>query len=87
MEKEPEGWIVKSGTRIDNFICEKIEVIEKEHVMSDEMKLFFGKLLELKEFVRYEARACQDASYCDTYCSEILENVYEKLDAIIKEKK
>ena len=59
----------------------------EEHKIPENMKIFFEKLLELKAFVKEESERCHDACYSDTYSSEILDNVYERLDAIIKEKK
>jgi hypothetical protein len=68
--------------------------MEKEtHVASPEMKLFFGKLLELKAFVKRELEtSCKQKS--TKGCTSVprgshdlfAQQVYDQLDAIIKEK-
>lgn len=62
----------------------------QEHVMSDEMRLFFGKLLELKEFVSRDKKrwsnwdqSCQVSLAIHTH---MIDEIYQRLDAIIKEK-
>lgn len=51
-----------------------------EHETSEEMKLFFGKLLSLKKFVEesIEHKRCT---------MECLVSIYEQLDSCIKEEK
>ena len=63
--------------------------MEKEtHVASPEMKLFFEKLLSLKEYVKEQDMATLDSpGYCDANARHIISTIYERLDAIIKEKK
>jgi hypothetical protein len=49
----------------------------QEHVASDEMKLFFTKLLDLKKFVQTKYQKSEHP---------VLKEVFDKLDEIIKEK-
>lgn len=66
----------------------------QEQVMSDEMKLFFSKLLELKAFVKKEIETSNNQK-CTKGCTSIprgchdlfAQQVYDQLDSIIKEKK
>lgn len=51
---------------------------EKEFFPPDELKLFFDKLLDIKQYVKEAASNSKD---------KVLHEIYEKLDAIIKEKK
>lgn len=52
----------------------------KEHEASEEMKLFFGKLLALKKFVETSIEHKR-------FTIECLVSIYEQLDSCIKEKK
>jgi len=53
---------------------------------SENMKVFFEKLLELKEFIRYEKDKLRGTEDFRNF-QYILEESYSKLDEIIKEKK
>jgi len=50
---------------------------KKEFFPSDDLKLFFDNLLKVKQYVK-EAAACTE--------NEVIKDIYEKLDHIIKEK-
>lgn len=59
--------------------------MEKEtHVASPEMKIFFEKLLELKSFVKEHREDWVNSAELSD--NQALEEVYIRLDAIIKEK-
>lgn len=52
----------------------------QEHVMSDEMKLFFGKLVEFKNYTKERGVKTKGAEHL------VWVEVWERLDEIIKEK-
>lgn len=55
----------------------------EEHKTSENMKVFFTKLLELKVYVKQQIALKMEQGIHSTSLSE----VYSRLDAIIKEKK